>query len=174
MLRLFFVVLLLSPTVVCSQNILNKKTLDPILESVDKEAIKSRIKYLADDKLQGRKAGTPGYQMAVDYVIDELKQLGVEPKGDEGYLQKVVLRTAKADSTKVSLVLNGSPLRYGQEAVIMPDMNRNETMAEAEVVFVGMGISAPSQGYDDYAGIDVKGKVVIMVPELPAQFTERR
>jgi SpoU rRNA methylase family enzyme len=164
--------MVLLPFALFSQPLSKDKSLKPILALPDKEAIKSRIQYLADDKLMGRKPGTPGYQMAVDYVIEELKKLDIEPKGDEGYLQKVVLRTAKSDTTKLFFTLNNNALRFGQDVVIMPDMNRTESIGEAEVVFVGMGISAPSQGYDDYDGIDVRGKIVIMVPELPTQFTD--
>ena len=140
------------------------------MELPDKEAIKARIKYLSDDGLRGRKPGTPGFQMAVDYVIDQLKQIGVEPKGDDGYFQKVVLRTGKIDTTKVSLLWNGTPLAMRKEAVVMPDMNRAENSGEGEVVFVGLGISAKHLNHDDYEGIDVKGKVVLIMSGVPEKF----
>ena len=170
--RLILSLLLTAPVFLFSQNLQKDPSLKKILDLADKESIQSRIKYLADDKLQGRKAGTPGYQMAVDYVIDQFKQLGIEPKGDEGYLQKVILRTAKVDSAKVSFVLNDQSLRYGLDVVVMPDMNRTENSGAGQVVFVGMGISAPNLGYDDYTDIDVKGKVVLMVSDIPEKFND--
>jgi Peptidase family M28 len=155
-----------------AQDLAKDKFLKRIMELPDKEAIKSRIKYLADDKLLGRKPGTPGFQMAVDYVIDQFKQLGIEPKGDEGYLQKVVLRTARVDSAKSSFAWNDKSLTYGRDVLIMPNMNFEEASVEAQVVFVGMGISAPHLSYDDYTGLDVKGKIVIMMPEVPSHFSD--
>jgi len=155
-----------------AQDLSKDKSIKKILALPDKEAIRSRIQYLADDKLLGRRPGTPGYQMAVDYVIEQFKQLGVQPKGDDGYLQKVVIRTAKVDSTKVSFMLNDKLFNYGSDMVVMPDMIKTETLGEAPVVFVGMGISAPYLGHDDYTGIDVKGKVVIMIPEVPSTFSD--
>jgi Zn-dependent M28 family amino/carboxypeptidase len=152
-----------------SQDLAKDKTIKKVMELPDKEAIKSRIKYLADDKLLGRKPGTPGYQMAVDYVIDQFNQLGIEPKGDEGYLQKVVLRTARVDTVKSAFSWNDKLLTYGRDVLIMPNMNLAESSAEGQVVFVGMGISAPHLGY---AGIDVNGKIVIMIPEVPSHFSD--
>ena len=153
-----------------SQDMFKDKSLKKILELPDKESIRNRIKYLADDKLVGRKPGTPGYQMAVDYVIEQFKQIGVEPKGDDGYLQKVVLRTGRVDTTKVSIVWNDNVLRFGKDAVVMPDMNNAENFGEAQVVYVGLGISAPHLNHDDYTGLDVKGKVVLMVSGIPDKF----
>jgi hypothetical protein len=153
-----------------SQELAKDKTVKKVMELPDKEAIKSRIKYLADDKLLGRKPGQPGYQMAVDFVIDQFKSIGVQPKGDDGYLQKVVLRTGKVDSTKQSFTWNGTKLKLGRDIVIMPDMNNATNSGEADVIFVGYGISAPHLSHDDLAGLDVKGKIVLMLAGVPDKF----
>ena len=72
------------------------KPIEKMLDTVQPDSIKSHITYLADDRLLGRKPGTPGYQMAVDYVIKKYKEIGLSPAGDGGgYLQKVVLRNAR-------------------------------------------------------------------------------
>jgi hypothetical protein len=160
----------LAASVLSAQDLAKDKSLKKVMELPDKEAIKARIKYLADDKLLGRKPGQPGYQMAVDFVIDQFKSIGVQPKGDEGYLQKVVLRTGKVDSTKQSFTWNDSKLKLGRDIVIMPDMNSATNSGEADVIFIGYGISAPHLGHDDLAGIDVKGKVVLMIPGVPDKF----
>jgi Zn-dependent M28 family amino/carboxypeptidase len=160
------------PLSVLAQDLTKEKSLKKVLNLPNKEDIQARIKYLADDKLQGRKAGSPGYQMAVDYVISQFTQLGIEAKGDNGYLQQVVIKTAKADTTRVSIVLNDSTLQFGRDAVVMPDMNRANHAVEGEVVFIGQGISAAHLGHDDYAGIDVKGKVVLMVSGVPDKFPD--
>ncbi len=158
------------PCFLFSQDLVNDKSLKKILTLPDKEAIKARIQYLADDKLKGRKPGTPGYQMAVDYVIAEFKKIGVEPKGEDGYLQKVVMRTGKVDSSKFSFALNDMPLQFRKDVVVLPDLNSASNSIKAPVVFVGMGISAPQLGHDDMAGIDVNGKVVLMISGVPDNF----
>ena len=84
-----------------AQPVINKK-IKKTLALVDTMQIRERIIYLSDDKLKGRKPGTEGYQMAVDYAISQFKKIGIEPKGDEGYLQKVTLRTASLDSSRSS------------------------------------------------------------------------
>jgi Zn-dependent M28 family amino/carboxypeptidase len=153
-----------------SQDLAKDKSLKKVMELPDKEAIKSRIKYLADDRLLGRKPGTPGYQMAVDFAIEQFKALGVAPKGDDGYLQKVVLRTGKVDSTKTAFYWNDMALKLGKDVVVMPDMNNAINSGEGDVVFIGYGISAPHLGHDDLAGIDVKGKIVLMAAGVPDKF----
>ena len=161
---------LLCCATVAAQDLTKDKSLKSVMGLPDKESIKARIKYLADDKLMGRKPGTPGFQMTVDFVIEQFKSLGIQPKGDDGYLQKVVLRTGKVDTTQQAFYWNGVPLKLGRDVVIMPDMNNATNQGEADVVFVGMGISAPHLNHDDLAGIDVKGKIVLMVSGVPEKF----
>src|SRR5690242_6592063 len=108
-----FVLLLLAllPFSGFSQDLPKDKSIRKILALPDKEAIKTRIKFLADDKLQGRRASSAGYKVAVEYVIVQFKQLGIAPQGDEGYIQKVIIRTGKIDSSKTSFVINGQSLK---------------------------------------------------------------
>ncbi|SNC59448.1 Zn-dependent amino- or carboxypeptidase, M28 family [Hymenobacter gelipurpurascens] len=147
------------------------------LSKVRPEAIKSHIWYLADDKLQGRQAGTPGYQMAVEYVTAQLRQLGVEPAGENGtYVQRVRLRRATAllgaTLTRRDAAPGSSPqpLAYATDFVFNPHPEQPAATVEAPVAFAGYGISAPELGYDDYAGLDVKGKLVMIVRGAPRNF----
>ena len=146
------------------------------LEQVQPADIKAHIAYLADDKLQGRAAGTPGYQMAVDYVTKQLKSLGVQPAGEGGtYIQKVRLRKAflKPGATFTATAAQGTamPLTAGQDYVVYPSPELPATsVTNAPLAFAGFGISAPELGYDDYAGLDVKGKVVVIVRGAPRTF----
>ena len=146
------------------------------LEQVQPADIKAHIAYLADDKLQGRAAGTPGYQMAVDYVTKQLKSLGVQPAGEGGtYIQKVRLRKAflKSGATFTATAAQGTamPLTAGQDYVVYPSPELPATsVTNAPLAFAGFGISAPELGYDDYAGLDVKGKVVVIVRGAPRTF----
>jgi Peptidase family M28 len=146
-----------------SQDLSKDKSLPATMNMPDKESIRSRIQFLSHDSLRGRKPGTPGFQMAVDFVIGQFKKLGVEPKGDDGYLQKVLLRTAKADTSKFLFEWNGTPLQFRKDAAILPDANNAENSFEGQVIFVGQGVSAPHLGQDDFKGLDLNGKIVLMV-----------
>ena len=146
------------------------------MSQVDPAAIKEHIRYLADDRLLGRQAGTPGYQMAVDYVTKQLKGLGAQPAGNGAtYIQKVRLRKAFVKPGATFLVreesAGGPPLTLGKDVVLYPSPELVATaVTNAPVVFAGFGISAPELGYDDYAGLDVKGKVVLIVRGAPRTF----
>ena len=168
--------LLLSPAAQAQALLTVPKPVAAALEQVQPEAIKAHIAYLADDRLLGRKAGTPGYQMAVDYVTQQLKTLGVQPAGEGGtFIQKVRLRRAflKPGATFVAREWQGSTLQLvaGQDYVVYPSPELPITrVVDAPLAFAGFGISAPELGYDDYAGLDVKGKVVMIVRGAPRTF----
>ena len=136
--------------------------------AVSADKIKADIAYLADDKLKGRGPGTEGYQMAVDYVVAQLKAVNVKPAGEDGtWLQKVRLR--KSVSRDARLTINNQ-LIDKSNYVFFPNPAVNKINMDAGLVFAGYGISEPSLGYDDYAGLDVKGKVVIVLRGAPDKF----
>ncbi|GAB3204428.1 hypothetical protein ABID22_003333 [Pontibacter aydingkolensis] len=145
------------------------------LKKVEPTDIKKHIWYLADDKLLGRKPGTPGYQAAVDYVIDNYKKMGVQPSGENGtYLQTVRLRTARTGNNP-TLVLSDSKntataLIADKDFTIYPNPKDANASVMGTVVFAGYGISAPDLGYDDYANLDVKGKIVLVLRGAPESF----
>lgn len=139
------------------------------------DQIKADIAYLADDKLMGRKPGTPGYKMAVDYVIEQLKKNGVKPAGDNGtWLQSIVMRNATlASNYTASLYTNSNTIDLASDRgiTLTPNPTANTTSLDAEVVFAGYGITALEKNYDDYKGLNVKGKVVLIVRGAPASFS---
>lgn len=138
------------------------------------DQLKADIAYLADDKLKGRQPGTEGFQMAADYVIARMKSYGVQPAGENGgWLQQVRLRKAFTDKgAQVNLTVNGqsAQLEYGRDVVIYPNPEAKSSSVNAPVVFAGFGITNPEQHYDDYAGVDVKGKVVMVFRGAPESF----
>ncbi len=145
------------------------------IEKVKPADVKAHIQYLADDKLQGRLPGTPGYQMAVDYIVSQYKKMGVEPAGENNtYLQKVRLRRAYPGKSATLMTRNpqGSQveLAYGKDFIVYPNPEQKEVALDAPLVFAGYGISAPELGYDDYAGIDAKGKIVVVLRGAPEKF----
>lgn len=141
---------------------------------VDKKAIEDRIRFLADDKLLGRLPGTHGYAMAVDFVVKELKAIGVKPKGEKEYLQYVPLRKGSVDTLQSTMTVSfpdgAKKLKYGRDFALAPDLNRTSAGGEGTLVFAGYGISAPHLSYDDYKSIDVKGKIVVLQEGAPQEF----
>jgi hypothetical protein len=138
----------------------------------DEAAFRAHVALLADDDMRGREAGTPDYDRAAAYVADQLAKAGVKPAGSAGgFLQSVPLSTAKA-AGQGSLALVGAdgrevPLAFGTE--YLPGVSGRQAVVsiDAPVVFVGYGVSAPDQGHDDYAGLDVRGKVVAIFSGAP-------
>ncbi len=138
------------------------------------DQIKADITYLADDKLLGRAPGTPGFQMAADYVISRLKSYEVAPAGENGgWLQKVLLRRAYTlpdAQLAITIGNRNEAIVYGRDAAIYPSPVQQQGTADAQMVFAGYGITNAGQHYDDYKGIDAKGKVVVIFRGAPAGF----
>ncbi len=146
----------------------------PALNNITADEIKNDIQFLADDKLAGRFPGTAGYQQAVDYVIDRLKTLKVEPLGENGtWLQTIRLRNAKI--TSEFFVINYGNGKRPEDAknedyVIYPNPTVTSASCSASLVFAGYGISEPTLKYDDYNELDAKGKIVLVVRGAPDKF----
>ncbi len=121
------------------------------------------IKYLSSDELGGRGTGTPGLEAAAEYVIRHLKQAGCEPAGDDGtFLQHFEVGQGKEidDASKLVIDAAGGQLKLDQDWRPFPFTESEK--AEGGLAFVGYGIEAPDHEYNDYADIDVKGKILLM------------
>lgn len=144
------------------------------------ERVKAHVTFLASDLLQGREAGSPGYDIAANYVASQFAQLGLRPGGaNGGYFQPVPLLAARpADEGR--FVLRGKdgvdvPLAFGDDVIVGRPFGPAERKVSASMVFVGFGVVAPEHKRDDYKGLDVKGKVVVVLQGAPASFqTEER
>jgi len=130
----------------------------------------AHIQFLADDKLEGRNVGTPGFDAAVAYVEGQFKAIGLTPAGTDGYRQPLKLdsRQLAPDATHLALVRDGKeqPLVVGQDATLSARGELNGTI-EAPMVFVGYGLSIPEAGWDDFAGQNLKGKIAVYVNAFP-------
>jgi len=150
---------------------LDNKTKDA-LTKVDTARIKKDITYLADNKLKGRLPGKEGYKMAVDYVADQFKQIGLTPSGNNGtFLQKLILRKATINTNSSLAIIkdkngNEDTLSFGKDITLFPNPLQEKTQAEAPLLFAGYGIEVPGK-YSDYEGIDVKGKIVVVLTGAP-------
>jgi hypothetical protein len=143
---------------------------DEALPHVDGKAILAHIKWLADDDREGRAAGSPGCLAAGDYLADHLKRLGLKPMGDSGtYFQNFPIPRGFDIRPETSLTAERGKkkvtLEYDKDLKPLSLSGPGDVTAEA--VFAGYGIAAPEVGYDDYADVDVKGKVVIVLRHAP-------
>jgi len=141
----------------------------------NKDAIKAHIAFLADDLLEGRAPGTPGYDIAANYVAAQFAQYGLTPKGDQGsYLQHFGLRSARGTVESASFELESAAgaekFAYGTEFMIFPRAGDAVDSGSASLIFVGYGIRDKQLQYDDYSGVDVKGKIVVVLRGYPSKF----
>ena len=145
---------------------------DAAMRSIPPEAIRGTMRFLADDALEGRGTATRGHEIAAKYMAAQFESLGLAPAGDDStYFQRVPLRSTRADvaNSTVTVIRDGKEekLVWGKDFAQTGDAGRSEVSVEAPVVYVGFGVTAPDQNYDDYKGIDVRGKLVAYVPGAP-------
>jgi len=132
------------------------------------------VTILADDKFEGRNTGSSGERGAQQYMVKRLEALGIPSAGSSGYYQPVELRSREIVEADSSLVLlrdgREQPLTLGQEAFFSTRLDLAPRV-QADLVFVGYGLTVPEQGYDDFAGLDLKGKIAVVFAGSPASMT---
>jgi hypothetical protein len=135
--------------------------------------VRAHTSFLADDLLEGRAAGTRGHALAMAYVSAQFERLGLEPAGLSGYQQTLALRESRIDREAGQLVIRHrgkeTALENINQAIVRPSPGSVSSEVTAPAVFVGFGISAPEFGYDDFAGIDVRGKIAVILAGSPAK-----
>lgn len=139
---------------------------------VTRGELKDWVKALADDELEGREAGSPGAAEAAKLITAELLRLGLEPAGEEGtWFQPFTQRRGlKVEPTTAFTVTDakGKAISLELAETFAPHDLSAQGDVKAGAVFAGYGISAPELGYDDYEGLDVRGKVVVILRHAPA------
>ena len=145
--------------------------------SIDGEKIRAHVKFLSDDLLEGRGPGLRGAEIAAQYIATQFELYGLKPGGDNGsYLQQISFVGMKAipEKTTMSLVpkrpegeigimLYSIDLTYGDDYTVSNQTLTPTVDVDAPIVFVGYGVTAPEFGWNDYAGVDVKGKVILCI-----------
>jgi Zn-dependent M28 family amino/carboxypeptidase len=130
------------------------------------------VKVLADDNMEGRDTGSQGLRKAEGYVVDQLKKNGVLPAGKDGYYQavKFVSHQIVEKESSAALLRDGKvePLTLGDDVIFNTRIDLASEV-EAPLLFVGYGLTVPEKNYDDLAGLDVKGKVVVILSGSPAE-----
>ncbi len=131
----------------------------------------AHVSFLADDRMQGRETGSPQHREAAEYVARHFKDAGLKPGGTDGYFQPVHFTSRKIVEDKSSLaIVRGStvvPVVLGDEATFSMRIDP-APQVDAPLVFAGYGLQVPEAKHDDLAGLDVKGKVVLLLTGGPS------
>ena len=126
------------------------------------DAFRSHVEFLADDLLEGREAGTRGYEIAARYVASQYEALGLRPGATGSWFQPVQLvRYAVTGTPRIRV--GGQEFENGRDFVLKASPDSEPLTVEAPLVFVGYGLDLPARGYRDYDGLDVRGKIVVVL-----------
>jgi hypothetical protein len=145
-----------------------------------KEPFRAHLAFLADDLLEGRGTGKRGHEIAARYVAAQFEAMGLKPAGQNGtYYQRVPFREITVDPDKCAITISenssATQLKWADDFIMRGNEVNPDASVEAQVVFVGYGVKTPDGKYDDYAGVDVKGKIVALLPGAPPSLsTEMR
>src|SRR5437764_353263 len=149
------------------------KDAEQAMNAIDSEKIRSTVKYLSDDSLEGRGTGQKGGDKAADWLGAQFKAYGLQPAGDNGnYFQNVGFYGVTTDQQKTTFafVPKSGPemsLKFGDDFVASDQTHSEKSVVDAPIVYVGYGINAPEYKWDDYKGTNVKGKVLLMLVNEP-------
>ncbi|HXE57283.1 MAG TPA: M20/M25/M40 family metallo-hydrolase [Gemmatimonadales bacterium] len=135
-----------------------------LVAAADSNVLRAHLEFLADDLLEGRAPATRGGELAAKYIAAQFRRLGLEPAGDSGYFHRVPIIT---HTPSPALSVGGTALRYRDHYVLWSMRDEEVVGARGELVFVGYGIVAPEYRWNDYAGVDVKGKIVVVLVNDP-------
>ena len=147
----------------------------PAPQPVDQAAaqrVRADIEFLANDLLEGRDTGSKGYEIGAAYVASQFRAIGLEPGGTGGgWYEQVPFRRsthAQAPTASIAIGKTETTLRPGTDIAVRPSLTQQSRTIDAPLVFVGHGVSDPKLGIDDYAGLDVSGKIVVAMEGAPA------
>lgn len=141
--------------------------------------IESDLRFLADDLLEGRETGTRGYDLAALYVAERLRAIGLEPAGEDGgYFQRVpLLRAQREDGggrLRIERATGAIELKFRDEFLPQLDFASGHNDVVAPAAFVGQAVYAPELRQDDFAGIDLRGKIAVFFNGAPKRFDRDR
>lgn len=143
----------------------------------DETLFRKSVEVLASDEFGGRKPLTPYEKLTVDYIVDTYKQLGLQPANGDSYIQNVPLLSVKTIPKNNKIVVKGKKkttdlVNYNDVVFWSPWSDKKINLSKAQYVFAGFGINAPEYGWNDYADIDVKGKIAIVLVNDPGFYDD--
>jgi Zn-dependent M28 family amino/carboxypeptidase len=139
-----------------------------VARAVDQRVLRAHLEFLADDALEGRRPGTRGGELAAKYIAAQFERLGLQPAGDSGtFFHHVPIITLTPSPTLRIAAPHPGDLAYRKDYVLWSMRNDTLTSLRGDLVFVGYGIVAPEYQWNDYEGLDVKNKVVVVLVNDP-------
>ena len=140
--------------------------------SINKEQLSEHIKVLASDEFEGRAPSSKGEELTLDYLTKQLTAIGFKPGNGDSFLQAVPMVSIEA-SPEMTLSIGGKDYQYGHDMVMGSSrISDFEQLKDSELVFVGYGVNAPEYQWNDYEGLDVKGKTVVILVNDPGFATK--
>ncbi|HXG82937.1 MAG TPA: M28 family metallopeptidase [Pyrinomonadaceae bacterium] len=161
------IILFVSLIALCSIKVLTQ-TKGKYTNLFSEEKLKSTVKFLSDDGFEGRAPGSRGGELAAKYIANQLEMIGVKPANNGSYFQPVSLVAVKANPN-TTLNIGAAAYKFGDEFVAFTGAQTENVNLDSELVFVGYGIDAPEQKWNDYKGnaADYRGKILVMMVNDP-------
>ena len=145
----------------------------PPARHLDGQSWWAHVKFLADDRLEGRETGSEGLRKAESYVVDQFTKAGLQPAGANGFYQpvKFISRQIVEKDSSAALISSGKaqPLILGDDAFFNTRADLSSEEVTAPLVFVGYGLQIPEKNYDDLSGLDLHGKIVVYLAGSPSE-----
>ena len=140
---------------------------DSVYSSISDADIREPLKVLSSDEFEGRLPTTEGEKKTIDYLVSEFTKAGLQPGNGDSFLQKVALMEITADPD-MTMTIGDNTFAYKEQMVASSKREQNSvSLEDSELVFVGYGVNAPEYDWNDYEGLDVKGKTVVMLINDP-------
>ena len=156
----------------CASTSITSSDVEKAYQSINSEQLAEHIKVLASDEFGGRAPSSKGEELTLAYLTDQFKALGFEPGNGDSFSQEVPLVSLEADSDMV-LTIGGKDYQYKKDMVMGSSrISAKQSIKNSELVFVGYGVNAPEYNWNDYEGLDVKGKTVVMLVNDPGFATK--
>lgn len=130
-------------------------------------AFRGHVTFLADDLLEGREAGTRGYDLAARYVASQFEVLGLTPAANGSFFQPVEF-VRYVNEGPATITVGGRSFENGTDVIFRANPSREAVSVEAPLVFVGYGLDLPAAGLNDYAGLNVRGAIVVALNGTPS------
>ena len=141
---------------------------EPTPSLIDVMQLKRDTEILSSDEYEGREPGTPGEDKTVRYLSERMAAAGLKPGANGGWFQDVPLVTITADGKAADLKVGGTTYKYNDDVVLWTKRQvPSVSLSNSDLVFVGYGVNAPERNWNDYAGVDVKGKTVVILVNDP-------
>lgn len=140
------------------------------LESINPTDLRTHMKFLASDELEGRETGAPGLYVAARYLASQAEKIGLEPvNGEDGYFQHYIIHERAYDrkQSHATITTGSDSLLNREPFYVFPSIRGDRSEIEGEVVFAGYGIREEDEGYNDFQDLDITGKIVLIMTRAP-------